>query len=365
MKFDSSLIWFVVLSFLCVSLVPVKAATSATLYWDKNSEQNIAGYRVRYGPPSDPDAHLLSVKTNTASVPGLIAGTTYTFSVSAYNTEGVESLYSNPIAYTVPSGGSGQMVTLDNISSRGFVQTGENVMIGGFIIQSSTPKTVVLRALGPSLAQEGVAGTLSDPVLELHDASGKLIASNDSWSSGNAATLTALGLAPTAPSEAALVATLPAGAYSAVVHGKGSAQGVALFELYNLDRTQGSVANISTRSNVETGDRVLIGGFIVGGATATKVIVRAIGPSLAASGVLGALQDPTLDLYNGDGDLLSSNDNWRSDQEQAIVDSKVPPSDDRESAIVETLPPGNYSAVVQGKNNSTGVALFEVYALSQ
>lgn len=108
----------------------------------------------------------------------------------------------------------------------------------------------------------------------------------------------------------------------------------------------------------------MIGGFIIGGDAPTKVIVRAIGPSLAAFGVTGVLGDPTMELHDSSGSLIFSNDNWRSDQEQEIIDTTIPPTDDKESAIVATLPPGAYTAIVRGANGTTGVALVEVYALS-
>ncbi len=342
------------------------ADVTATFYWDRNTEPDIAGYRLHYGPIENPYTQVIDVQTTSANIANLVSGTSYLVAVSAYNTEGVESAYSSPIAYVATASPPGpQQVTLDNISSRVSVQSGDNVMIGGFIVQGSTPKTMALRALGPSLENEGVTGVLSDPILDLRDATGALIATNDSWNQADAESLTAFGLAPTDSREAALIVTLPAGTYSAVVHGKGSHRGVALFELYNLDHTQGSVANISTRGLVQTGDQVMIGGFIVGGTTPTKVIVRAIGPSLAAAGVSDALLDPTIELYDSEGTLLAANDNWRSDQATAIVASTIPPTDDREAAIVRTLAPGAYSAIVRGANNTTGVALFEAYSLAQ
>ena len=344
-----------------------RASDSVTLYWDKNTEPDIAGYRVHFGPISNPFSSTVDVQSNSANVGGLVTGTTYLMAVSAYTTTGAESGYSSPIAITagsLPAGG--QQVTLDNISSRVFVQTGNEVMIGGFIVQGTTPKTLVLRAIGPSLRAAGVVGALPDPALDIRDATGALIATNDTWNQADAQALLALGLAPLDIREAALVLTLPAGSYSAIVHGTGSNnRGVALFELYNLDRTSGSVANISTRGKVGTGDDVMIGGFIVGGSTATKVIVRAIGPSLLSQGIPDALLDPTLELYNSDGSLIASNDSWRSDQETAIVGTTIPPTDNREAAIIRTLAPSGYSAIIRGQNGSTGVALFEVYGLGQ
>lgn len=353
-------------AFLVLAAPSAPAATgSVALAWDANPEQNIAGYHVHFGPVSKPYSQVTDTKTNSITLPNLTTGTTYLFAVSAYNTSGVESGYSQPVAYTPTLTNTTQMVTLDNISSRVYVTSGDDVMIGGFIVQSPTPKTVILRCLGPSLAKEGVTGVLADPLLELHDSTGKIIATNDNWNTVNSDLLNDLSLLPSDTHEAAMVATLPAGSYSVIIRGKGSQSGVALFELYNLDRTQGSLPNISTRGLVQTNDRVMIGGFIIGGSTPTPVIVRAVGPSLTAQHVQDALADPTLDLFNGDGDLLASNDDWRSNQQAAIIATTLPPSDDKEAAIVATLPPGAYSGIVRGKNNSVGVALFEVYALNQ
>jgi hypothetical protein len=129
-----------------------------------------------------------------------------------------------------------------------------------------------------------------------------------------------------------------------------------------LDRAADSkLANISTRGLVQTEDNVLIGGLIVLGENPLQVVVRAIGPSLAVSGALG---DPTLELRNGNGALIASNDNWRSDQEEEITATTIPPSNDLESAIVRSLAPGNYTAIVRGVNDTTGVALIEVYGLN-
>ena len=236
-------------------------------------------------------------------------------------------------------------------------------MIGGFIIDGVVGKKVALRAIGPSLTAAGVIGALADPVLQLVDSTGNVIASNDSWNVPGQE-IESYGLAPTDPREAALVATLVPGNYSAIVSGKGASSGVGLFELYDLDADTGRVANISTRSRVETGDNVMIGGFILTGTTSNQVIVRAIGPSLLAKGVTDALLDPTLELYDSNGNLLGFNDNWRSTQEAEIIATTVAPTDDREAAIVASLPPGAYSAVIRGVNDTTGVALVEVYALN-
>ncbi|MGH8163091.1 MAG: hypothetical protein ACREP1_02010, partial [Rhodanobacteraceae bacterium] len=238
-----------------------------------------------------------------------------------------------------------------------------------FIVRGTGAKRVAIRALGPSLASSGVQNFLSDPKLELHDSTGRVIASNDNWQSApNEQDVIDVGLAPKKPNEAVILTTLPAGdsasAYTAVVSGANGSSGIGLVEVYDIDSGPGSsVLNISTRGNVEAGDGAMIAGFIIGGLDPTKVIVRAIGPSLSASGVAGALRDPVLELRDAQGSLIFSNDNWRSDQERQIVDSTVPPTDNKESAIVATLTPGNYTAMVRGVGDTSGVALVEVYNL--
>lgn len=250
--------------------------------------------------------------------------------------------------------------TLANISTRLPVETGDNVLIGGFIITGTQPKKVIVRAIGPSLP---VAGALANPMLELRDSSGGLILSNDNWRSDQEAKIIATTVAPTNNLESAIVATLPANGanYTAIVRGANNGTGIGLVEVYDLDRTVDSkLANISTRGFVQTGDDVLIGGLIILGEDPLNVIVRAIGPSLPVPGALG---DPTLELRDGNGSLIASNNNWRSDQEAEIIATTVPPTNNLESAIVQNLTPGNYTAIVRGVNNTTGVALVEAYNL--
>jgi hypothetical protein len=249
---------------------------------------------------------------------------------------------------------------LGNISTRLRVETGDNVLIGGFIITGTQPKRLIIRAIGPSLP---VADALADPVLEVYDSGGKLLVTNDNWvDSADKQAIIDSTVPPSNDLESALIGNALPGAYTAIVRGVNRGTGVGLIEVYDLDRAVDSkLANISTRGLVQTGENVMIGGFIVLGNQAQKVIVRAIGPSLPVN---GALQDPTLELHDGSGALLQSNDNWRSHQEQDIIDTTVPPSNDAESAIVQTLSPGNYTAIVRGVNNTTGVALVEVYALN-
>ncbi|MGI8480943.1 MAG: matrixin family metalloprotease, partial [Chthoniobacterales bacterium] len=201
-----------------------------------------------------------------------------------------------------------------NVSTRAFVGTGDRVVIGGFIIQGSPSKAVAIRAIGPSLTALGVAGALPDPVLDLRDAAGNVIQSNDDWRQGpEAATLQSKGLAPRSDFESALIASLPAGNYTALVHGYNDVTGIGLVELYDLGGATSRAGNISTRGLILTNDNVMIGGFIVGGNQNKPVVVRAIGPSLASAGVSGALIDPTLELLNTSGMLLASNDNWKTD----------------------------------------------------
>jgi hypothetical protein len=255
--------------------------------------------------------------------------------------------------------------SLLNISTRMRVLTGEHVLIAGFIITGSDPKEVLVRGLGPSV---GVSGSLADPTLELHDASSTL-ATDDNWQDKQRAEIEATTIPPPNPLESAILQTLPANkaSYTAILRGKADATGIGLVEVYDLAQDANSkLANISTRGFVDTGDNVMIGGFIIGPVQAggVKVIVRAIGPSLKAAGVTGVLADPTLELHDSNGGVLASNNNWRTDQEAEIEATTIPPSNDLESAIVRTLVPGNYTAIVRGVKNTTGVALVEVYALN-
>ncbi len=262
-----------------------------------------------------------------------------------------------------------------NIATRLRVQTDDNVLIGGFIIAGTDPKRVIVRGIGPSLANSQVSGFLADPVLELHDASGATLETNDNWKtksdgSSQQAEVEATTIPPTNDLEAAIVRTLPANGarYTAVLRGKSNATGIGVVEAYDLDQAaNSSLANISTRGLVETGNNVLIGGFIAGRGL-TKVVIRAIGPTLASSGVANPLQDPTLEMHDSSGVTIASNDNWKtksdgSSQQAEIEATGIPPENDLESALVASLPPGNYTAIVRGKSNGTGVAVVEVYNL--
>jgi hypothetical protein len=274
--------------------------------------------------------------------------------------------------------------TLANISTRAFVQTGDNVVIGGFIIEGAYSKQVVIRAIGPELTRYHVPNALANPKLELHDATGALIASNDDWQHtiiGGVITRDQVneirdsGHAPENPFESAIIATLQPGNYTAIVRGVNDTRGVGLVEVYDHRTDSGRdkvLGNLSTRSFVQTGDDVMIGGFVVQGSGAKRVIVRAIGPELSQHGVPNPLADPILELHNSTGALIAHNDNWMTtilggiitrDQVHDIMDSGHAPTDPSESAIIATLPPGNYTAIVRGVNATTGVGLVEVYDL--
>jgi arylsulfate sulfotransferase len=253
-----------------------------------------------------------------------------------------------------------------NLSTRGLVSVGDNVLIGGFIVTGPGPKSVVLRALGPSLSGFGLSGVLADPVLKVYNSSGTLIASNDDWHADiGAAYITQNGLAPANPSESATLQTLAPGAYTVIVTGKDPTPGIGLVELYDVSPLSNSkLVNISARGDVGTGDNVLISGFIVGEVESATVVVRALGPSLASFGVSGVLSDPTLTIYDANGTAIASNNNWQ-DNINAIDIQKnaLAPQDPRESAIVLRLPAGSYTAIVRGANGGTGVGLTEVYNL--
>jgi hypothetical protein len=294
---------------------------------------------------------------------------TATGGLGARNFDVVESLVTPP-------------TQLGNISTRAFVQTGDNVLIGGFIVQGSETKRVIIRGIGPELTQYGVPNPLANPTLELHDGTGALIASNDNWqhtiiggiiTTNQVRDIMNSGYAPGDGRESAMIADLPPGNYTAILRGVNSMTGVALAEVYDLSLGNGSILrNISSRAFVQTGDNVMIGGFIIQGTQPKKVIIRAIGPELTQYGIPDALANPSLELHDGTGALIASNNNWAStiingiitsNQVHEIQASGYAPRDPTESAIIADLPPGNYTPVVRGVNNMTGVALVEVYDL--
>jgi hypothetical protein len=225
---------------------------------------------------------------------------------------------------------------------------------------------MVLRALGPSLSGFGLSNVLRDPVLSVYNSSGNLVGTNDNWQSDvNHSVVEAYGLPPPNPLEAAQVRTLAPGAYTVVVTGKDATPGIALVELYDLSPLSNSkLGNTSTRGSVGTGDNVLISGFVVGDVDSATVVVRALGPSLAAHGVSGVLSDPTLTIYDSTGSAIASNDNWELDPNGVYLGKNgLTPPDGLESALVLHLPAGAYTAVVRGAGGATGNALVEVYHL--
>ena len=238
-----------------------------------------------------------------------------------------------PLPSPSPGGASKKLV---NISTRGDVGAGDGVMIGGFIITGATDKRVVLRALGPSLTQYGVKGLLADPILDLYDSAGILVESNDNWT-----VIPGIPnpLQPLDSSESLLTAILPPGSYTSILHGADNNAGIALVEAYDITPIDSAVVNISTRGDILTSSDVIIGGFIVGGTDPTQVIVRALGPSLGALGVPTPLPNPYLELHDANGVLIDANDNWRSDHQQEIINTGIPPTNNLEAAIVGLLRP--------------------------
>ncbi len=317
-------------------------------------------------PFNDGYADSLSVKLRLASplptaTPTATATPTHSPTATATQTASPTATAiptASPSATATPGGS-----TLANISTRLPVQTGDNALIGGFIITGTQPKKVIIRAIGPSLS---LPGKLANPVLQLFSGS-TLLESNDNWvDSPNKQAIIDSTIPPTNDLESAIVRTLPANAatYTAIVRGVNNTTGIGVVEAYDLDRTTDSkLANISTRGLVQSGDNVLIAGTIILGSQSQKVIVRAIGPSLPFAGTLA---NPTLELRDQNGGVLEANDNWvDSPNKQAIIDSTIPPTNDLESAIVRTLP-GNgasYTAIVRGVNNTSGIAVVEVYSL--
>jgi hypothetical protein len=287
----------------------------------------------------------------------------YTFTITARN--GVSPNATQDFTLSVTQ--TPTNATLVNISTRLLVQTGSKVGIGGFIITGTDAKKVLIRGLGPTLTSFNVPNALQDPVLELHDGSGAVVIGNDNWKIPQETDIAATGLAPPDDRESGILLTLQPGSYTVIESGKNSTSGVGLIELYDLDAlANAQLSNISTRGFVQTGANVMIGGFIVSGANGSvNLIVRALGPSLGLPpfSVPNALSDPRLGLYDANGTLIMSNDNWKDSQQTAIHNSGFQPPNDLDSAILVTLSTGNYTAIVSGKNGATGVGLVEVYRL--
>lgn len=258
---------------------------------------------------------------------------------------------------------------LRNIATRANFPDGDEVLIGGFIIRGGTSKRLAVRAIGPSLANQGVANALADPIVELRDGAAALVADNNNWvDSPDRQLLTDIGLAPSSDKEAALITTVPSSdqisPYTAIVRSATGTSGVGLVEVYDLESGPGStILNLSTRGEVGTGGNVLIGGFIIRGTDSRRLVVRALGPSLANLGVTGVLPDPTIELRNIQGTLIDSNNDWQTHPAAAEIQSQgVAPQDAKESAVIATLPSGEYTATIAGAGNQpTGVASVEIY----
>ena len=249
------------------------------------------------------------------------------------------------------------------------VLTGDKVGIGGFIITGTAPKHVLIRAIGPSLIPFGVPNALSDPALELHGP-GVAPITNDNWRDDpvQEVAILATGLAPNHNLESAIDATLNPGAYTAIVRGTKNSSGVALVEVYDVGPPTtilGTLANISTRALVSTGNDIVIAGFILVSSFegVDRVVARGLGPSLSSAGVPNPLADPTLELRDGNGALLVANDNWQDDPGQAaeLTAAGLAPTNQLESGIAAMLPAGLYTALLAGANNGTGIGLVEVY----
>jgi hypothetical protein len=310
-------------------------------------------WKVYSGPAGVSFANANQAATTaTINTPG-----TYTFMLSADDA-------THAIAYDAVVVRVTGHNALANLSTRVQVGTASNVAIAGFIVTGNTAKQVVVRGLGPSLAAVGVQGALSDPVLELYDASGNLLAANNDWQQTQAQVCRDANLAPSNDLESAILATLAPGAYTAILRGNGNATGIGLAEVYDLQTSATSkLGNLSTRGLVGSAQNVMIGGTIVTGSDPARVVFRALGPSLAAVGIQNSISDPQLDLFDANGGKISSNNNWKDSQQIAIAGAGLAPSSDLESAILADLAPGNYTAVVSGVNGASGIALVEAYHL--
>lgn len=316
------------------------------------------------GSSSAPSQTLLGTQSVTTNGVGDV-GFTVTFPTATTAQQFISATATDPNGNTSELTPQKGIAILANISTRGEVLTGDNILIGGFIIRHTPAHLgtyILARALGPSL---GISGSLSDPRLDLFASDGTMIGSNDNWKSTQQSDIEATGLAPSNDAESAIFSALPDGAYTAQVRGVNNTTGIGIVEIYEVgpigSRASGELANISTRGFVGTADAVLIGGIIINGDVPQQVLFRGIGPDLASAGVASPLQDPGLELHNAEGDVIATNDNWRSSQESAINATGIPPKDDRDAAILITLVPSSYTAIVRGVDGSTGIALVEAY----
>ncbi len=278
-----------------------------------------------------------------------------TVTLVAQNSRGVATL---PLTFLLPS-----LDRLLNVSARALVQPGDDTLIGGFIISGTQSRKVLIRGLGPSLTanSQPVPGRLTDPVLQLYHEN-TLMATNDNWRDTQESEIAATMIPPNDNNEAAILATLPPGAYTAILRGRFDETGIGLVEVYDLDSGSDSkLANVSARAEINSGDFVVIAGFILGMPDRAQVLLRGLGPSLASSQVPNPIPDPMLELRNANGALLYANDNWKDTQQAEIEATMIPPSNDNESAILIMLPPGAYTAIVRDRNDIVGNGLVEIY----
>jgi hypothetical protein len=304
-------------------------------------------WRLYAGPAS---VQLTNPNNATATASFSTQGT-YTFMVSV--SDNVHAVaYDAVVVKVMPH------VRMANISTRLAVGTGQDVAIAGFIINGNSPKSVIVRALGPTLSGFGVAGVLDDPMLDLRDGAGNPIAMNDNWKSSQQQAIGDSGFAPANDSEAAIISTLAPGNYTAIVSGNSNTTGVSLVEVYELDSTA-RLLNISTRGFVGGNNDVIIAGVILNGSDNGTICFRALGPSLAAHGVQGVLANPRLDLFDAQGIKVGANDNWKDWQKDTIDSAGFAPANPAESALLIDLAPGSYTAIVSGVGGATGVALVE------
>jgi Putative Ig domain len=286
----------------------------------------------------------------------------YSFTVTARN--GVSPVATQDFTLRITPTPASALV---NVSTRLVIRTGDEIGIGGFIISGTDPKKVLIRGIGPTLARYNLPNALQDPMLELHDGTtGAVLTSNDDWKVHQQAAIEATGLAPPDDRESAILLSLQPGPYTVFESGKNGTTGVGLIEVYDVDVLSAShLSNISTRGLVQADNNVMIGGFIVSGASGPiNLVVRALGPTLTSFGVPNALADPTLQLYDGDGTVIRFDNNWKDSQQTEIQNSGRNPPNDLEPAIAVTVSPGNYTAIVRGNNNTTGIGLVEVYQVS-
>jgi hypothetical protein len=369
-------------SFNTASLSPGDHTITATYQSDTvfalstdNTVQTVTGASPTPTPSPTPTATVTATATATATPSATAtptASATATPTATATSTP-TATATATPIAtptatpsatpVTTPTPTPAQPV---NFSTRMHVETGENVGIGGFIIHGIAPKHVLVRAIGPSLAQSGITNPLADPRLELFASGPSPIAINNNWRDTQEQAINNTGIPPLNDLESAIDITLAPGNYTAVVRGNDGGTGVALVEVYDLNQAAGKLANISTRAAISTGADIAIAGFILGKQNGTdRIVLRGIGPSLSSAGVQNPLPDPALELRDENGSLLRANNDWPDDPVQAaqLIAAGLAPSDDRESGIVATLPPGHYTALLAGQNNVTGIGLVEVYDL--